>query len=285
MRDILSAHLQLSTQSLARRTNDAFPSIYSTTVSVVQGVVLGYLASRVVDDVSSEDGWARLRPAGQTLAVLFAVSVVLYAYNWLGLVLRWKTGYPDATVPVILAVAEFLPIQFSGARSWPYAFGALGAASSAAFWYSRSNVRRELFDAHTFARPKDGRDAFALSRSRYRRFTFICLTTTAALFLTGAAGSTFESLLPWSTYAAVCIALIGTAVLLRQMIGYLDEIYEGYAGRCRWARRPARDVLSGNWRNLGPADKAALTASLLIAVTAAGLHVRRHRHGRTHRRP
>jgi cation transporter-like permease len=104
----LSRHLRLDREELGRRTAQIFPSTYSTTVSIVQGVVLGYLAVQAAD-VSSHSGWQRARLVAQIFTVLFAITVVLYGYTWLSLVLRRRTGYPDATVPVVLAVTRVLP--------------------------------------------------------------------------------------------------------------------------------------------------------------------------------
>jgi hypothetical protein len=40
----LEGYLRLDRDRLGERTAEAFPAIYSTTISIVQGVILGYLA-------------------------------------------------------------------------------------------------------------------------------------------------------------------------------------------------------------------------------------------------
>ena len=95
----------VSAESYKERMRSIYPSGYLTTISIIQGVALGILATRTYDPRNLD--WAHLP---FSLVCLVNLMLVFYEYTWFVGVLRWPPS-PFATVwPFLLGFTEVGPM-------------------------------------------------------------------------------------------------------------------------------------------------------------------------------
>ncbi len=128
----------------------SFPSVYLTTVSIIQGVALGILANNtfgyVTDpETSSLDNWAPFIPyAAFSFLVIVTVS---FEYNWFVGMYRWSPKVWDTLIPFLLGIAEIGPMFYlTNPRIWWLLTAALGYVAALAFLNTFLNSKREIFE-------------------------------------------------------------------------------------------------------------------------------------------
>lgn len=205
---------ELNAVTYMERLKRAFPSIYLTLISIVQGVAV-YTLSYVTTlywGQGAASAWLPYVPFSLTSFVV--IVVVTFEYTWFVALFHWQPKVLDVTIPLALGLFEILPMYYFASPIWWRLFTALlclgGAAAYAYPWYNLAQV--EIHPAF--------RDAFRAVFTRYYIWNIsACLLCAAWLLLSLAAFAARDSAPVFQAHAFVLqIAAWGPLLVLEVFI-------------------------------------------------------------------
>jgi len=124
---------------IQNRAKDHFPSVYLTTISIIQGVALGILVQNTFTKLPQHG--AQIVPyAAFTLVTIMLVS---YEYMWFVALYERAPDIWDAAVPFLLGTFEAGPSFFvHDPPNWWLLTALFSLVGAAAYWYSLSSSAR-----------------------------------------------------------------------------------------------------------------------------------------------
>jgi hypothetical protein len=139
----------ISKDSFKRSMLSSFPSVYLTTISIIQGVALGILAQQTFSGVHGN-----LRETFPfALASLVTIMVISYEYTWFVGMFRWPPRVWDTLVPFLLGFAEAAPMFFlRDAKMWWLWTAVFCIVGALAFVNTLSRCRSSMFKPHRACR-------------------------------------------------------------------------------------------------------------------------------------
>ena len=130
---------------------DSFSGMYLTVLSIIQGVALSLLISKVFDikiiyrDVSTYE----IEYLLMCLLMFLIIIVLWHSYFWLAVVAAWTPLIWDSLFMFSLGAIEFIAIKSIGSIFWFYAVAFIGIFSGLQYHYNVSKLPEEVWDDDT----------------------------------------------------------------------------------------------------------------------------------------
>ncbi len=138
-------------EKLQSRLNESFTSIYLTLISILQSILLGLLATLVMNQINSEgNSIANLTLEGW-LKIISSVLVIIITWNEYRMAVQQFHWYPriaDTLIPFSISISEFLLINsiFGSSNLWFYSFAVLCITTT--FGYLNMYYRARQFKSN-----------------------------------------------------------------------------------------------------------------------------------------
>ncbi len=135
---------KLDKQRFKRRSGDSFPSVYLTTISIIQGVALGILATQTYGCYKTpSDELIKYIP--YSIVCFLNIICVSFEYTWFVGLFKWPPKLMDTVIPFCLGALQITPMFFLGTPEiwWPatmfFYFGAIIGFSNT-IWNCKSTL-------------------------------------------------------------------------------------------------------------------------------------------------
>jgi hypothetical protein len=190
------------------RTKSAFTGTYLTLLSIIQGVALTVLFTKV-DSLVSDGSFHAPQVIG-AIGTFLVIVAVWNQYQMGVMIYSWTAQLFDAFIPFTIGLCEFAMVSGieRGISMLLVANGLLLACGIAAFEYQYYQVRRNTYAG-----------SFAHELNRTYRVVDSVMTAAAALVAFGSAWLVGRSSSPPAQIAGACIVVaIATAHLAREVL-------------------------------------------------------------------
>jgi hypothetical protein len=176
---VVTVYRPLDQEEFISRMVDSFPSIYLTTISIIQGLALGLLIQNVFAFISgsSQSGLERWSPLIPYAPVSFLIIIgILWEYYYFVVVYRWSPKLLDTCIPLFLGFFEIgLMFYLTEPRVWWALNVGLDVSAIIAFTHTYRSCKRSMFRS-------EGLYKFVRSNVR-KDITTTILGTTLAIFI------------------------------------------------------------------------------------------------------
>lgn len=184
---------KIDKEFIEQSIHNTFPSLYLTSMSVIQGVALGSLIWNVFtplkEEVMAVPLWVN------TLITFGMILGVWYEYSWFVIMFRWTPTIIDAFIPYLLGASQAgLTFTINQPKMWLILFLPFSFFAFLAFANTYYQTREDLFKVET----DTGESAFQLSKAISARN---CLYS-------GLGFATSAIILLGSAYCCSCVSYI-----------------------------------------------------------------------------
>ena len=128
---------------------NSFSVMYLTTLSIIQGVVLGFWARFIPTDPK---GWLVIfSPCGLKIALMCLTTLLIiiglwHAYFWLAAIAKWTPLIWDSLYMFLIGAIELIVVKNIGSASWYYAVAILAIVGGTQYYYNVSRLPDESWD-------------------------------------------------------------------------------------------------------------------------------------------
>lgn len=139
----------LTEKSFQHRIMDSFPGVYLTTISIIQGVALGILATNTFDYIKNPalaEHWVWVRFLPYSVISFIMIILVSLDYAWFVGVFRWSPRIWDTLIPLVLGFWEVGPMFFlTDPKTWWLLTATFSFVGAAAFSNTLWHCKQPMF--------------------------------------------------------------------------------------------------------------------------------------------
>jgi hypothetical protein len=191
---------------------ESFPSIYLTTISIIQGLALGVLIQNMFVYIGDHPGRsaAALAPLLPYMLLSFLIIiVVLYEYYYFVVVYRWSPKVLDTCIPLLLGFFEIgMMFYLTDPKAWWYLNVGFDTVGLLAFAHTYLSCKPGMFE--------DGKSDTDLYRFVRGNVVGDIVASILALAITGTVSVTYHDLpriAYWSVWDLAALAYLVVLVI------------------------------------------------------------------------